>query len=401
MSSDTNKDLKEVELQEIATFKNGKISPNRSESLPYLVYGSNGIIGYSDKFNSEEKTIIIGRVGSYCGSVYFSEHKCWVTDNAIIARSRKNTDPRFLYYLLKRLNLNRYRGGSGQPLLNQEILNSIKTKVPSYEIQKLVGKTLYSFDKKIKINKQMNKTLEAVGQALFKRWFVDFEFPNENGKSYKSSGGEMVDSELGEIPKGWRIGRIKDYSKQVIRGFYTKYVEGSNLINLNQKVNRGTYLDKSNFKYYPEDTRVPKEKFAKRRDILINSLGQGTLGRVHLYWENSNNIVVDQHITIVRTNKEVLSPEYIYFYLTFPVNQNRLENQVTGSTGMLMLNVSKIRDFFILIPNIKVQKNFAKVISTLYFQKFNNAKGAEMLAKIRDLLLPKLMSGEIRVDQDD
>lgn len=242
----------------------------------------------------------------------------------------------------------------------------------------------------------MNKTLEEMGQALFKRWFVDFEFPDEKGKPYKSSGGEMVESELGKIPKGWRVGKLEDNSSEITRGFTTSYVEKSNLINLNQKVNRGEYLDKSNFKYYPEDAEVPKEKFAKIKDILINSLGQGTLGRIHLFFEQADNIVIDQHITIVRA-KAPLSSEYLYFYLTFPLNQQRLEAQITGSTGMLMLNISKIRDFKITVPSDKTIKEFSKIAEKIYLNKANNSIEIEKLSAIRDSLLPKLMSGEIRV----
>ena len=203
-----NYDFREVELNAIAEFSNGKSSPKRDESFRYPVYGSNGIIGQSQEYNSDEETIIIGRVGSYCGSLYFSDTKCWVTDNAIISKARKDTDPKFLYYLLGVLNLNDQRGGSGQPLLNQGILNAIRTEIPPFEVQKGIGSILYSIDCKIFLNQTTNATLEKFGQALFKHWFIDFEFPNEKGKPYKSSGGKMVDSELGEIPKGWDVGKI-------------------------------------------------------------------------------------------------------------------------------------------------------------------------------------------------
>lgn len=92
-------------IGDIAEFRNGKTSPERNNDSQYSVYGSNGIIGYSDKYNSDENTIIIGRVGSYCGSVYFSKDKCWVTDNAIIGQTKGENDSKYLYYLLISLNL--------------------------------------------------------------------------------------------------------------------------------------------------------------------------------------------------------------------------------------------------------------------------------------------------------
>ena len=155
-------------------FSNGKTSPNRTDTGFYPVYGANGIIGYSSEYNSDENTIIIGRVGSYCGSVHFSDKKCWVTDNAISARSMNLKESIFWFYYLKSLNLNSMRVGSGQPLLNQTILKSIS--LPDLNINKIkVGEILLSFDQKIDLNTQINQTLEQIAQALFKSWFVDFD----------------------------------------------------------------------------------------------------------------------------------------------------------------------------------------------------------------------------------
>ena len=155
-------------------FSNGKTSPDRTDTGFYPVYGANGIIGYSSEYNSDENTIIIGRVGSYCGSVHFSDKKCWVTDNAISARSMNLKESIFWFYYLKSLNLNSMRVGSGQPLLNQTILKSIS--LPDLNINKIkVGEILLSFDQKIDLNTQINQTLAQITQALFKSWFVDFE----------------------------------------------------------------------------------------------------------------------------------------------------------------------------------------------------------------------------------
>src|SRR3989344_9064943 len=209
-------------LEQVAIFKNGKSSPKRESLRNFPVYGSNGIIGFADETNSEDDTIIIGRVGAYCGSVYFSKRKCWVTDNAIIGNAKNRNSPQFLFYLMKKLDLNKRRGGSSQPLINQATLNSIKVAFATNESeQSAIAKILSDLDSKIELNQQMNKTLEAIGQAIFKKWFVDFEFPNEKGNPYKNSGGEMIDSELGEIPKGWKVGKLGDYVETVSGCSYT------------------------------------------------------------------------------------------------------------------------------------------------------------------------------------
>lgn len=107
-------------------------------------------------------------------------------------------------------------GGGAQPQFNANVIAELKIPLPSLSEQSAIAKILSGLDDKIELNRQMNKTLESIGQALFKQWFVDFEFPNEKGKPYKSSGGKMVDSELGKIPEGWMIGCLGDFIDFVI-----------------------------------------------------------------------------------------------------------------------------------------------------------------------------------------
>lgn len=163
-----------VKLESLATFSNGRTSPERSDKGEYPVYGANGIIGYSNEYNSPEGTVVIGRVGSYCGAVYISNSNCWVTDNAIASLPKDGFDSLYLYFLLKRANLNNHKAGSGQPLLNQQILNNLQiqaTTEPS--AQKEIAKILGDLDRKIELNRRMNDTLEQIGQTLFKHYFID------------------------------------------------------------------------------------------------------------------------------------------------------------------------------------------------------------------------------------
>ena len=166
---------RETALCDLVSFSNGKSSPRRSNGFPHPVYGSNGVIGYSEETNAEPNTIVVGRVGSYCGSLHYSTRICWVTDNAIRANAIDANDPRFLYYLLQTLRLNNWRAGSGQPLLNQSILSSIHVAVPDPPEQRAIAHILGTLDDKIELNRRMNETLEAMAMALFKSWFVDFD----------------------------------------------------------------------------------------------------------------------------------------------------------------------------------------------------------------------------------
>ncbi len=212
-------------LGQLMCFANGRSSPERTHGLPYPVYGSNGVIGYAAEANADESSIIIGRVGSYCGSLYFSKQRCWVTDNGIRATALGNNNARFLFYLLSTLDLNNWRAGSGQPLLNQDILSRIPASVPEPVEQRAIAHILGTLDDKIELNRRMSETLEAMARALFKSWFVDFDpvrakmegrwrkgqaLPGLPAHLYDLFPARLVDSELGEIPEGWKVGRVDD-----------------------------------------------------------------------------------------------------------------------------------------------------------------------------------------------
>ena len=146
------------------------------------------------------------------------EHSEPLTFESSIIRARpdeKLSNPLFLYYLF-RSSYGKYIVGT---ILRQVAVSGITGSdlvklplpIPPLSEQKDIANELFTIDAKIELNHQMNKTLEAIAQALFKHWFVDFEFPNEEGKPYKSSGGELVDSELGAIPKDWKVNQLKDF----------------------------------------------------------------------------------------------------------------------------------------------------------------------------------------------
>ena len=207
---------KEYRLDECTEIKNGKSRPKINGTIP--IYGGNGILDYCNVSNVKGETIIIGRVGAYCGSVYFENKEIWVSDNALFAKPKSDFNSKYLYYLLKQDNLNQYAGGSSHPLLTQGRLNELKYSIPDLITQTSIAEILSSLDDKIELNNKINQELENLAQTLFKQWFIDFEFPNEKGEPYKSSGGEMVDSELGEIPKGWEISKISSLEYKLQTG---------------------------------------------------------------------------------------------------------------------------------------------------------------------------------------
>lgn len=345
-----------------------------------------------------KEDIIYTRTGQV-GLVYTDVEGCVHNNCFKVILDYNKFDKKYMYYYLNSPQVREYANiiasGSVQKDLTHKAFKIIKVAYPSLKEQKAIADILSSLDEKIELNNQMNETLEEMAQALFKRWFVDFEFPNEDGQPYKSSGGEMVESELGMIPKDWKIASLKDYCTEITRGQTPKYVESSELLVLNQKVNKGRILEKQYFKFLNPDLQVPQNKYCRQWDVLLNSLGQGTLGRVHLYKEKTENVVVDQHITIIRNDK--FASIYLYNLLSTSQYQGRLDSLVSGSTGMLMLNISKIREMCILSPSYELVVKFGQILESTYENIATNEYINEKLVHIRDSLLPKLMSGEIRV----
>ncbi len=145
-------------LSSFAEFSNGKKRPSSEGEYP--VYGGNGILGYTDEYNMENG-IIVGRVGVYCGSVFMEKGKCWVSDNAIKVKNKKESNLVYLYYLLKNLKLNERRIGTSQPLLTQGILNNIEVKVPELNTQNKIADILENLDRKIINNVEINDNLAA------------------------------------------------------------------------------------------------------------------------------------------------------------------------------------------------------------------------------------------------
>ena len=195
-------------------FRNGKTSPDRFESGAFTVFGSNGAIGQARAANADADTIIIGRVGTYCGSLHYSSSPCWVTDNAIICTPPKN-EGRFWIYALSSLDLNNYRAGSGQPLLNQSILKQISFRVPTAPERIQMGAFLGALDDKIELNRRMNETLEAMARAIFKDWFVNFgptRAKVEGRAPYLAPElWDLFPDTLDDKPVGWKVRKLEDF----------------------------------------------------------------------------------------------------------------------------------------------------------------------------------------------
>lgn len=400
----------EFKLKELGSLKNGK-RVDAQDAGKYPVYGANGIVGYHSESITTGTTIVIGRVGANCGTVMFSEDPAWLTDNTIAFQPNGNVHNYYIYQLLKSMNLNRFATGSAQPLLNQNALNSFTLNLPSMDIQEKVGEFLYKLDEKILLNNNLIANLEELSQTLFKRWFVDFEFPDENGNPYKSSGGQLTDSELGFIPQGWSI-RTIDQVAEFINGYAFK---SKDLIKINPgnylhvfkmgHIKRGGGLKHDGTKdYYPKDIPEKLNKYIlKRGDILMSMTDMKSnvaiLGHTALM-DQDDKYIVNQRVGLLRIlDKAILDYPYLYILTNTSEFINELRKKANSGV-QVNLSSAVIKKEPIILPPAEVHKEFNDIAKNYYQQIFNLSRENEHLKTLRDILLPKLMSGEIELPDE-
>lgn len=357
------------------------------------------------KYSLCEGDIVFSRVGSVDRRAYVSkkEHGWLFSGRCLRVRVNKKDkiDPKYLSYYFGLESFREYvrsiAVGATMPSLNTKIMSSLEIQAPELNVQVAISKLLSSLDNKIELNNAINKNLEEMAQALFKRWFVDFEFPNENGEPYKSSGGEFEESELGLIPKGWRVGILDDLCEMIFSGGTpsTKneaYWNGD-LFWLSSGETRNRYIISTEKRITQDGVENSSTRLAKKYDVVIASAGQGsTRGQTSICLVDT---YINQSIIAVRAKKGSTFPSYLFFNLSTRYEELRQISDSNSIRGSLTTNT--LKKLKIIIPPIEIQYKICSVLDQVincaeYYQRQN-----EYLTQIRDTLLPKLMSGEIRV----
>ena len=261
---------RKVPMAEIVTFHNGK-APPKDEGTEHPVYGSNGTIGRSAKYN-HEAAIILGRVGAYCGSVEVCGDKFWASDNTIVVKPKEGFDLTFLYYRLKSISLNALAGGAAQPLLTQGVLKPFNIMVPDHSTQVAIASIFSVYDDLIENNQRRIALLEDAARQLYKEWFVRFRFP----------GHEHV-SIVGGVPEGWEVKRISDVV-EFLGGFAFKsksYIDAGKFgIVTIKNVHDGRFVPECTAFLDEVPSQVKPHCFLKTGDILMSLTGN--IGRVCL-----------------------------------------------------------------------------------------------------------------------
>ncbi|WP_180274892.1 MULTISPECIES: restriction endonuclease subunit S [unclassified Mesotoga] len=385
---------RETTVGEFSPFAYGKNLPEKKrENGPYRVYGSNGPVGFHNKPLVEESGIVIGRKGTV-GAVHYTAQPFWPIDTTFYVSRANHRDLRYTYYLLKSLGLENMNSDSAVPGLSRDAAHARKILVPELHEQRAIAHILGSLDDKIELNHRMNQTLEAMARAIFKHWFIDFEFPNDNGEPYKSSGGEMIDSPLGPIPKGWRIVKIKSLGNIVCGKTPPKkqrvFYENASIpfIKIPDMHNQ-VFAVNSNDTLSCEAINIMRKKLLPANSICVSCIA--TVGEVVI---TSRESFTNQQINSIVPRKKYL---VYYTYFMMKELQNTLVQMASGGSATLNLNTKEFSNTSIIFPSESTIFRFHETVECLFQRILLNQTEINALASLRDILLPKLMSGEIRV----
>ena len=318
----------------------------------------------------------------------FMKISAGIHDGWLLIKPNSSIDRGFIYYLFvyERKSLVSFADGTVFKNLKTDIVRAHNVAIPEdISEQKAIAKILSDLDSKIELNNQMNATLEAMAQAIFKHWFIDFEFPNENGKPYKSSGGNMVDSELGKIPEGWHVGKVSDEFNLTMGQSPpgSSYNENADGI--------AFFQGRTDFNFRFPTVRIfcnAPTRFAEEDDTLVSV--RAPVGDINISLEKC---CIGRGIAAIRHKSRSSS----YTYYVMKNLRNTFENFEAQGTVFGSISKTGFETITILVPPTKMIELFEKTVYSIDSSIKCNTLNMYSLIKVRDSLLPKLMSGKIRV----
>ncbi|MGP4735030.1 MULTISPECIES: restriction endonuclease subunit S [unclassified Psychrobacter] len=411
-------------LGKFTTLQRGHDLPSAtriSGNIPIL--GSFGITGWHNESKVSGPGVTVGRSGASYGVVSYSEVDYWPLNTALFVKDFHGNHPKFAYYFLKSMDFERYNSGSAVQSLNRNHIHPIEISIPPLPEQKAIAHILGSLDDKIELNRQMNETLEAMAQALFKSWFVDFDpvidnalaagnaIPDEfmeraeQRKATERKDNSDIQSlfsdefefteEMGWIPRGWLVKNSGDLF-DVRDGTHDspkKSDEGKYLIT-SRHITSGV-IDYPNAYLISQDDfdEVNKRSLVESYDILITMIG--TVGVSMLVLQDEVDFAI-KNVGLFKTSSNKSYAVFFYLYLNSNYMTQFLDSRLAGTTQKY-LTLKVLRALPVVTPDDETLSYFVNNISPIFKKIHSNHEQMGTLSKLRDTLLPKLMSGELRI----
>ena len=389
--------LEECILGDLVEFQRGYDLPkSKFVEGKYPVQSSNGILGYHNEYKVEGPGITIGRSGTV-GNPHLIRENFFPHNTSLFVKEFKGNDIEYIYYLLQYLDLGNQKSGSGVPTMNRNHLHPIKIRAyRDKTCQQRTIKILSLIDKKIQINDQINQELEALAKTLYDYWFVQFDFPDQNGKPYKSSGRKMVyNPELKrEIPEGWGVESVVDNTlSKVIKPGIDHFTQKTYLATgdvVNTSIKDGRLITFEN-----RETRANMQP-------SVNSVWFAKMksSNKHLFLSHSMKELIDS--TILSTGFMGLqckeeSFEYIASFISDP-NFEIFKDTLSHGATQEAVNIDDLRSVPVIIPDDYILREFHRIAKSIFLNLGRNMIEDKTLSSLRDWLLPMLMNGQVKVE---
>jgi len=370
---------KSYKLKEVVEIKYGKDHKHLADgNIP--VYGSGGIMRYADAFLYDKESILIPRKGTL-SNLFYVNKPFWSVDTMFYTKIKEGNNGKYLYYLLKSMDLAAMNVGSAVPSLTTEVLNKVEINVPDEATQVEIAQILSSLDEKTELNLQMNQTLEAMAQALFKEWFVNFNFPN-------------VDGELENgLPKGWRMGKLGEMVD--VKGGATPSTTKEEY--WNGEFYWTTPKDLSNIQ-----TPVLIDTERKITELGVKQISSGVMpkgtlllsSRAPIGYIAISQVPISINQGYIAIQGKLVSNIFMLFWLK--QNMDAVKSKANGSTFQ-EISKSNFREIETIIPSKEVLIKFDEMSNSIFEKIVENTYQIQTLTQTRDSLLPRLMSGKIDV----
>lgn len=376
------------------------------QNLPFVSDGDkNRLI----KYTLHEGDIVFSRVGSVDRSTFVREEEDgWLfSGRCIRVRCNKQlVSPRYLsfYFRLKSFKemMRSIAVGATMPSLNTTLMSNIALFLPELNVQNSVAKLLGSLDEKIILNNRINAELEAMAKTLYDYWFVQFDFPDTNGKPYKTSGGKMVYNPAlkREIPEGWSSKKLDDVISRSGTGLNPRdnftLGDGDNYYITIKDIEQGriVFSEKSDRINDEAMNIINKRSDLKAGDVLFTSIEP--VGVTYLLHETPSNWNINESVFTLRANKDMISPEYLFLLLSSEHLKVYCKNSSTGSIHKGIRH-AVLKDYPFAYSGYELIKQFTKSIQPILEKQELVSKQNLKLTQLRDWLLPMLMNGQVTV----
>lgn len=385
---------RQCKLGDVVNLKRGYDLPHQHRKPgPFAVVSSSGTTDYHAEAKVKGPGVVTGRYGTL-GEVFYVSNDFWPLNTSLYVEDFKGNDPKFISYFLRQLDFGTRNAAGAVPGVNRNHLHAMDVTIAPLPVQRRVAGILSTYDELIENNKRRIQILEDVARALYRAWFVNFRFHGHQDSQRNASS-------LGNIPMGWEVAALRDVTTKIgsgatPRGGKEAYkTTGTSLI---RSLNIYDYqFEFSNLAFIDDDQAAQLDNVVVEQcDVLLNITG-ASVARCSMVPSEILPARVNQHVAIVRANPRYMDPYFLLDSINNDQNKQKLLGLAQGGATREALTKDTISNFLILLPPRDLVLKYGELAGPLHSQRETLNRQIQNLRRTRDLLLPRLLSGQVDI----